>query len=305
MSSARLRRLAAAIVAALCAAPALAQHDDHAQHAAPVEHAQHTQHAPPAAPAHEHSSAEHSSTHAPAATLLPPPTDADRAAAFPDFGSAHVGHEMLDDPLNKAVRIDRLERQDADDGSVTSWNVDTWIGRSLTKLWIRAEGERASGETEHAELELLWGKAFSRWWELVAGARHDFEPGPSRDWATFGVHGLAPYRFEVAATAYLGEGGRSALRVESSRELLITNRLVLQPLIEVDWYGQADRERGFGAGLSDAELALRLRYEIRREVAPYVGIVRERKFGTTANIARANGIDPDDRRVVAGIRLSF
>jgi copper resistance protein B len=216
-----------------------------------------------------------------------------------------VEHAMLEDPLNKLVLLDRLETQNADGGTLQRWDLETWVGRSLTKVWIRTEGERQSGATARAELELLWGKSFARWWELVAGARSDFEPGPTQNWAAVGIRGTAPYRIDLEATAYLGDGGRAALRVKSHYELLVTNKLILQPLAELNWYAQRDAARGLGAGLASAEIGLRLRYEVKREVAPYVGLVAERKFGGTADFSRAAGHDPSDTRLVAGIRLRF
>ena len=149
------------------------------------------------------------------------------------------------------------------------------------------------------------GQGFARWWEIVAGARADFAPGPDQEWAAVGVRGLAPYGLDLEATAYLGSGGRTALRVETRYELLVTNRLILEPSLELDWHGQSDPERGLGSGLAEAELGLRLRYEVRREVAPYVGLVRERSFGRTADFGAQPGRDPDDTRLVAGIRVWF
>jgi copper resistance protein B len=252
-----------------------------------------------AAAQHEHAA------HAAAPYSPPPVTEADRAAAFPDLAAMHVEHSMLDDPLNKLVLLDRLETQDASGGTAQRWDLESWIGHSLTKVWIRTEGERVSGATERAELEVLRGKGFARWWELLAGARHDFDPGPAQSWAAVGVRGMTPYRFDLEATAYVGDGGRAALRVKSHYELLVTNRLILQPLAELNWYSQSDAARGIGRGLADAEIGLRLRYEVRREVAPYVGLVAQRKLGATADFARAAGQDPSDTRLVAGIRLRF
>ena len=234
----------------------------------------------------------------------PPLTDADRAAAFPDLGETSA-HALDEDPLNKMLLFDQLETQRADGGDVLSWDFTGWVGHSLDRLWIRSEGERQSGTTERADLQLLWGHSIGRWWDLVAGVRQDFRPGPSQSWAAFGVQGLAPYRFELAATAYVGEAGRTSARFEAEYELLITNRLILQPLIELNWYGRADAARGIGPGLSTAEAGLRLRYEFRREVAPYIGLVRERIVGGTADFARAAGADTRDTRLVAGIRLWF
>ena len=234
-----------------------------------------------AAAQHEHG--DHAA-HAEAPAYAPPPiTDADRAAAFPDLSGAHLEHAMLDDPLNRSLLLDRFETQRADGGNLTRWDLETWVGHSLTKVWLRTEGERQAGNADRAELEVLWGKSFARWWELVAGARHDFEPSPTQDWAAFGIRGTTPYRFDLEATTYVGDGGRAALRVKSHYPLLVTNRLILQPLAELNWYAQSDAARGIGAGLADAELGLLLRYEVRREVAPYVGLVAERKLGGSAD----------------------
>ncbi len=252
----------------------------------------------------QHDHADHAE-HAPSTYEAPPVTEADRAAAFPDLRSMHVEHATLDDPLNKLVLLDRFETQRADGGSLQRWDLSSWVGKSLTKLWIRTEGERLSGDTQHAELELLWAKTFARWWELVAGARSDFEPGATQNWAALGVRGTAPYRIDLEATAYFSDGGRAALRVKSHYELLVTNKLILQPLAELNWYAQRDATRGIGAGFADAEIGVRLRYEVKREVAPYVGLVAQRKLGGTADLARAAGHNPSDTRLVVGIRLKF
>lgn len=236
---------------------------------------------------------------------VPPVTDEDRAAAFPDLGGADARDMMLERPLNYLVMLDHLEWQDTTPDSAAAWDIDAWVGRDLARLVVRSEGERAGGSTEHADLQLLWGRSFSPWWTWVAGARRDLGHGPERNWAAVGIEGLAPYWFELEATAYVGEAGRTAARLEAEYELLLTNRLVLQPKLELDWYGRDDAQAGIGSGLSSAEAGFRLRYEIRREVAPYLGYVWERKYGTTADFARAEGEDTRDRRLVAGIRLWF
>lgn len=211
-------------------------------------------------------------------------------------------HEMLEDPFNRSVVFDQLELRDGDD---LRWNASAWLGYSLNRLAIRTEGEREGGDTERAELQLLWSHAFARWWDVVAGARADFEPGSSRNWAALGVQGLAPYRFDLAATAFVGEDGDTAVRFAGEYDLAITPRLIVQPQVELNWYGQSDLVRRVGSGLSTVEAGLRLRYEVRREAAPYVGLVRERLVGRTADLARAAGRDADDTSLVAGIRLRF
>jgi copper resistance protein B len=214
-------------------------------------------------------------------------------------------HETLEDPLNRAFKIDELEALDGDGTNDLRWDASAWAGYALNKLAIRTEGEKSDGNTERAELQLLWAHSVARWWDVVAGARADFAPGSDKSWAAFGVQGLAPYRFEVQATAFVSDGGDTAARVEAEYDLLITNKLILQPQIELNWYGQSDFERGYGSGLSSGEAGLRLRYEIRREVAPYVGLVHERLWGSSADAAQAAGRDSADTSLVAGIRLRF
>jgi copper resistance protein B len=254
----------------------------HAQQ--PADHTQHPAPAPPADPVAQDAAAI---------------SAADRAAAFPDL--AGMGHMHLEDPLNRSVLLDRFESVDAD-GDPVAWDLDAWIGRDLSKLWIRSDGKRRDGNTEHADVEVLWGKSFARWWDLLAGVRQEFHPSPDETWAAVGVRGTAPHRLELEATAYLGDGGNSALRVETNYEVLVTNRWILRPELDLAWYGQSDASRGRGAGLAEGELGLRLRYEIRREIAPYVGLVLARKFGRTADLAAG---DNDDASLVAGIRMSF
>lgn len=230
------------------------------------------------------------------------------AAAQPNDPATPVGvpaHGMLEDPFNRSLLFDELEIDDRDARDALAWDATVWAGYAFNKLTMRTQGEKSAGTTEHAELELLWSHSVTRWWDVVAGGRADFAPGSTQSWAAIGVQGLAPYRFHVEATAYLGDGGDAAARFEGEYELLISPRLILQPQIELDWYAQSDPARGIGSGLATAEAGLRLRYEFRREIAPYVGVVRERRFGATADFARAEGKDPDDTRWVAGIRLRF
>lgn len=232
---------------------------------------------------------------------VPALTDADRRAAFPDV----AGHSVHDNAVHSYFLLDRLEAWDAEPGTGMAWEGQGWIGRDLDRLWLRSEGERHRGATESASLEALYGRSVSPWWDVVAGVRHDFAPGASQSFVAVGVQGLAPQWFEVEATAYLGEGGQTAARLEVEYELLLTNRLILQPQLEVAFFGKDDPARGVGSGLGTAEAGLRLRYEFTRRFAPYVGIVHERAFGDTADLRRAESEDVDGTRVVAGVRIWF
>lgn len=234
-------------------------------------------------------------------TPIPTLTDADRAAAFPAL-SRHMEHAS---PVNSYLLFDRLEAWDEDAGTGQAWEAKGWIGTDTDRLWLRSEGERASGHTHAADLEVLYGRSVSAWWDVVAGVRHDFAPGGSRTWAAFGLQGLAPYLFEVEVTGYLGESGHTALVAEVEYELLLTNRLILQPMLEATLHGKEDAAHGVGEGLSSVEAGLRLRYEINRHFAPYVGVVHERAFGDTARLRRAGDEAVRDTRVVAGIRIWF
>lgn len=233
-------------------------------------------------------------------TPIPPITDADRAAAIPPMH----GHDHGDGVFTYLL-FDRLEAWDADPGTAQAWEAQGWVGTDQHRLWLRSEGERRRGRTEGADVELLYGRPVARWWDLVAGVRHDIGPGPKRDDLAIGVIGTAPYKFEVEATAYVGASGRTAVRVSTEYELLLTNRLILQPKIEAEWHGKDDVARGIGAGLGSVEAGLRLRYEFNRRFAPYVGVVHERSFGGTADLLRDEGEATRDTRIVAGVRFWF
>lgn len=234
-------------------------------------------------------------------TPIPELTAADRAAVYDDQG----GHVVHDSALNSFLLIDQLEWQNADDGSALSWDASGWIGGDIDRLWLRSEGERLNGKTEEAELQALWGHAISPWWDVVAGVRQNFKPGDPQTWAAFGVQGMALYNFEAEATAFIGEGGQSAVRLEGDYDILLTNRLILQPTAEANFYGKDDPGRGVGSGLSDTEVGLRLRYEVRREFAPYIGMTWNRVYGNTADYAREEGDDRSEARLVLGLRMWF
>ncbi|MCO7624883.1 copper resistance protein B [Pseudomonas fluorescens] len=234
-------------------------------------------------------------------TPIPPLTDADRAAVY----NAPGGHEVHDSALNSFFIFEKLEWQDADDGSALNWEAQGWIGGDVDRLWLRTEGERTNGKTEEAEVHALWGHAISPWWDLVGGVRQDFKPGDPQTWAAFGIQGLALYNFEAKATAYLGEGGQTAARLEGDYDILLTNKLILQPTAEFNFYGKNDPQRGVGSGLSESEVGLRLRYEIRPQFAPYVGVTWNRTYGKTADYAREEGEDNSEARLVVGVRVWF
>lgn len=234
-------------------------------------------------------------------TPIPPLTDADREAARPPA----LGHTVHDNSIQRYLLLNRLEAWNADPGTGLGWEAQGWIGTDLDRLWLRSEGERVDGSLERADLEVLYGRSVSRWWDVVAGVRQDFGAGPSQTFAAVGVQGFAPYKFDIEATAYIGQSGQTAARFEAEYDTLLTNRLILQWQAEADLYGRDDARRGIGSGLSTIEAGVRLRYEFTRQFAPYIGIARERAFGGTADFRRGEGESINDTRVVAGLRIWF
>jgi copper resistance protein B len=300
MTHAPAVRVASIIVVAVLgtAVPAFAQTDVHTGHrqgqskpSGPPK--------PPTAGATEGATADTQTRELP--PFIPPVTDEDRKAAFPDV----EGHTVHDGTLSYFVLLDQLEWQVGHGANGVNIDSRGWVGRDRDRLWFRAEGDGENGRVDEAQTHMLYGRQFSRWWDVVAGVRQDFRPGPAQTWAALGVQGLAPYWFDIEATAYVGASGRTHARFEVEYELLLTNRLVLQPLLEAEVFGKSDPERGVGAGLSTTDLGFRLRYEFRREVAPYIGVTWNNKWGKTADFAEAAGEDTGGARFVTGLRLWF
>lgn len=278
MSARRIAGIALLLTGSAAYAQAGHDHSQHQQHAVPeTQGTEESRHVPPDPPSH----------------LMEPMSNVAMAETMGMDDAARFG----------AAVIDRLEWRNADDA--LAWEAKAWYGGDYDKFALKTEGERAHGDTQHARTEALWEHTIARWWSTQAGVRYDSGKGPSRNWAALGIEGLAPYWFDVEATVYVGEQGRTALRAEGKYDLRFTQRLILQPQLELNLYGKDDPERGIGSGLSDFEAGLRLRYEIRREIAPYIGVHWRRSFGTTADLADAAGEDVSETRFVAGLRLWF
>ena len=218
----------------------------------------------------------------------------------------HRQLHMADEHLFASVLVDRLEWTHGSDSNAASYEAQAWFGSTYNKFVIKAEGEAEKGKVHEARTELLWGHAVATYWDTQLGFRNDAGYGrPARNWLAFGVQGLAPYWFEVDATGYVGTEGRTALRLSAEYELLITQRLILQPRIEANLYGKNDPAVGIGSGLSNGAVGIRLRYEINRQFAPYVGVERYQTFGNTADMIRASGGRSGETRFVAGVRMWF
>lgn len=230
--------------------------------------------------------------------------------ALPTLAAAQgmgMHDEMLHEPIYTFLHVEQLEHRWTDgEDDLLAWEVRGWVGGDYHKLAFKTEGEwLTDGETESAEAQLLYSRLISDFWDVQAGIRYDFEPQPERAYAVVGFQGLARYFFEVDAHAFISDEGDVSARLEAEYELLLTQKLVLQPALEVNVAFSEDEERGIGSGLNDVELGLRLRYEIVREFAPYIGVNWERSFGDTADLAREEGEDDEEFSVVAGVQVWF
>lgn len=220
-----------------------------------------------------------------------------RAALYKEHGGG----------TNYFVLSDRFEYQSNDGSPLLLFDGQGWWGTDRNRLWVKSEIEYDfdGDRFEEAELQALWSRPVSRYFDIQAGVRRDFEPDPSRNYAVIGVQGLAPYWFEIDAAVFVSGHGDVTARIEAEYDLLLTQRLIAQPRTELNFAAQDVAALGLGSGLSTAELGLRLRYELRREFAPYVGVNWVRSVGDTADFVRAAGDDPGAVSVVAGVRLWF
>ncbi|MCU7882664.1 MAG: copper resistance protein B [Candidatus Thiodiazotropha sp. (ex Lucinoma annulata)] len=210
-----------------------------------------------------------------------------------------------DDPLIYKVMVDKLEIRNTGGNDPLVLDADAWVGYDLNKFWFKTEVERVDGETEEAEVQFLYSRAVAPFWDVQAGWRRDIKPEPDRDFLALGVKGLAPYLFEVDTGVFIGESGQIGARIDAEYEYMLTQKLILSPEIEMNLYSKDDEEVGIGSGLSDMELGLRLRYEVLREFAPYIGVNWTKIFGQTADFASDEGEDTSDVQIVLGIRAWF
>lgn len=238
-----------------------------------------------------------------------PPMDhyADRQFAPADMAKAR--HDMMVDsggqPFSQVLfNLAEYQARQGRDGY--RWDGEAWFGGDINRVWLKSEGEGGFREgVESAEVQALYSRAVGPYFNLQAGVRHDFQPSPNRTYATVGFEGLSPYMFEVEGALFLSTKGDLLGRLEGYYDQRITQRLILQPRVELNLAAQDVPENRLGAGLTDAEIGLRLRYELRRQFAPYVGVSYVAQTGRTADFTRAEGKDPSTTSFVAGVRIWF
>lgn len=287
--------VAAAALAPLlaCATPAIAQdhsaHQNHAGHrAAPEAHSDHSAPQPLSAP--------DATPHA--ADLYFDPAEMARAREQMRIENGQV--------ITHALIIEQLEATFDDGREGYAWAAQGWYGGDIHRFWWKSEGEGAiAGELETAELQLLYSRAVTPYFDVQAGIRQSYAHDRDRTDFVLGVQGLAPYWFEVGAEAFLSTEGELTARAEAEYDLRLTQRLILQPSAEIHLAAQDAPALGLGAGFTDIELSLRLRYEFNRRFAPYIGLEWASALGETRSMRQAGGGDAEAARALIGVRAWF
>jgi copper resistance protein B len=242
------------------------------------------------------------------------PPEGQEIAKYADDGqkgpATNFGRQPVHDNAAFATfKADRFEHQWREhDHEVLLWDVQGWIGNDDDKLYLKSEGEMSldgGSRVEEAEVELLYSRNISKFWDLQLGVRQDFRPRPERTFAAIGLQGLAPYWFEIDATTYLSEDGDLSATVEAEYEVMLTQRLVVIPRVETGLSLQDVPEYEQWQGITDVTLGARLMYQISRKFAPYVGVTWNRKVGETAHEIDKEGGDISSSGLVAGIRFWF
>ncbi|MDT8451264.1 MAG: copper resistance protein B [Gammaproteobacteria bacterium] len=229
----------------------------------------------------------------------PPPTN------FPE--------PIPDDRLYAFILFEQLEYRVANDETDDhlGWEAQGWIGGDFHKFWWKHEGEAVFEDPDEGEMEtdLLYSRLITPFWSFQLGVQYANTWGEGDDedrWSgVIALQGLAPYMFELDNSLYISEDGDFTLDIEAEYDIRITQRLVLQPRAEMGFSFQGIPERSLGTGMTSVKLDLRLRYEIKREFAPYLGIRSSFLVGETDNLAEASGEDTEQLLFLAGVRFAF
>lgn len=236
-----------------------------------------------------------------AQTTAPPPTGK-IAARVPSWGPP-----VEDNHVFYHMQLDQFEGRTNGPGNEFRWDGEAWLGTGMNRLWVKSEGIKDDTAVSDGDQEALYDRPIPhmRYFDAQVGMRADLDSGPGREWAAVGIEGLAPYFFEFAPTLYIRDGGHVAGRINGSYDLLLTQRLIVQPQAELNFYSKDDPARGIGSGFSDIDAGVRLRYEITRKFAPYIGYAYSGKYGSTATYAHQSGESSSDSRFVFGLRVWY
>lgn len=212
-----------------------------------------------------------------------------------------------DNQIFTHVLFDQFEGRTDGSNSNLRWDGEGWIGTDMSRLWLKSEGFAGNGKVSDGDVEAFYDHPIprTRYFDAQIGVREDLDSEPRRTWGAIGMEGLAPYFFQVEPTFYFRDGGHVAGRLTTTYDLLVTQRLIAQPELEMNFYSKRDVQRLIGSGLSDLDTGLRLRYEISRKFAPYIGFAYTRKFGDTATLSRQAGEAVSAPRLTFGVRFWY
>src|ERR1700758_2320516 len=235
------------------------------------------------------------------AAAQPPPTK-DEPPPMPGMNADGAVQPVMDQEVLAHAIFSQLEGRANASNTEFRWEGQGWVGTDYDKLWIKSEGTVSKGAVDDGQQEFLYSRAVTTYFDLQGGLRSDIDSRPPRNWAAFGIQGLAPYFFDLELTGFVSGEGHLAAKLEASYDLLLTQRLILQPQIELNVYSKGDSARLVGAGFSDIDTGLRLRYEISRKFAPYIGVAYQGTFGQTADFSRRSAESAGNVRFVFGVR---
>ncbi len=239
----------------------------------------------------------------PGSTLAVPPSTPPQTEL--SHAAAPFGPPVDDNMIFGHVLFDQLEGRTNGLDNEFRWDGEGWVGTDMNRLWFKSEGFIEQGAMTDGDQEALYDRPITTFFDAQAGLRYDLDTNPGRLWGAIGLEGLAPYFFQFAPTFYFSDKGYFAGRIDASYDLLITNRLILQPQVEINAYSKSQPNRGVGSGLAEIDTGLRLRYEITRKFAPYIGFAYTGSYGQTASFTREEGGNTNDPRVVFGARIWY
>ncbi|WDF95976.1 MULTISPECIES: copper resistance protein B [Aeromonas] len=222
--------------------------------------------------------------------------------------SLFEGREKLslaDEHVFSSMLVDRLEYSSGREENYANYKALAWIGKDYQKIWFKSDGEYKNSLQE-TENQILYGYAISSYWDVLMGARYDtYKARSDKGWLALGIQGLAPYWFELDSSLFVDSHGLALLSLEAEYDLLLTQKLILQPQVSVNIYSKDDSDMSVGRGVSDLSAGLRLRYEINRQFAPYIGVEWKTLAGGTYDIAKDNEESTSDTRFITGARFWF
>ena len=232
------------------------------------------------------------------------------ALALALLPTGSLAGQVMDKKIYTFLMADQLEYAPSGAERPVILDAQAWVGGDYNRLWLKAEGEAATTESGgDVEVQLLYSRMIAPYWDFQAGVRFDSRFGDggddSRALFVLGLQGLAPYWFELEPALFVSQDGDVSARLKASYDLLFSQRLIVEPDFEINVAAQEVPEMGVGSGVSDLAFGVRARYEIRREIAPYVGYSWTWLIGETGDLARSMDRSASQGRLVLGVRAWY